>query len=305
MYYFLVNPNSRSGRGMNIWMDVDKELKNRNIEYEVFFTTKEKNATVITKKLLENKNHLKLTVIGGDGTVNEAINGIDDFSKVIFSYLPTGSSNDFARGLSLKKDIKNSLDNIINPKHYDYVDIGQVSNNQKSRYFIVSCGIGFDAEVCFEALNSSIKEKLNKINLGKLSYVGIALKRLLFFKLFSLKIKRDNENMQEFNKVIFMSFMNMPCEGGGLNLCPKASYNDAILDTCLVHRIAKFIVCILLPTAYKGKHVFFRGVNINTCKEMNIKTNVPVAVHTDGEYFGYEDDISIRYANKKLKIIRY
>ncbi|MFA9375537.1 MAG: hypothetical protein ACERKZ_02170 [Lachnotalea sp.] len=66
--------------------------------------------------------------------------------------------------------------NILKPKYFAQIDIGEVITSEETRKFVVSSGIGFDAEICHEALDSKIKKILNKFKLGKLTYVGIALK---------------------------------------------------------------------------------------------------------------------------------
>lgn len=101
MYHFIVNPNSRSGLGLSLWAQIEPELQKRKIDYTVFFTQYQKHAWEYTEKLTSDHTYHTLVVLGGDGTVNEVINGIQDFSKVTLGYIPTGSSNDFARSFKI------------------------------------------------------------------------------------------------------------------------------------------------------------------------------------------------------------
>ena len=303
MYHFIVNSNSRSGRGIKLWNSIFNELEIRKVDYKVYFTEVDNNGTKIAREITKEYPQCNIIAIGGDGTVNEVINGIRDFSKVIFSYIPTGSSNDFAKGLGLCNNPMKALDNILNPKNYKEINVGSVSDKDNKRYFVVSCGIGFDADVCFEALNSTIKNILNKFNLGKLTYVGIAFKRLLLSKMVNMDVSFDNKDYIRYDKVFFIAAMNMPNEGGGLNLCPEALCDDDILDVCLINEIPKMKIATLLPTAYKGKHTKFKGVNLKKCQKIGVRTNVPLAVHVDGEYFGYKNEISMSYDECKLKVV--
>lgn len=303
MNYFIVNPNSRSGKGYKIWENILYHLKNENIQFEVYFTSLEHNGMHVAKDITKNNLECSITAIGGDGTVNEVINGIKDLSNVTFSYIPTGSSNDFARGLCLSQNPQEALNTILNPKIIEEIDIGCVKNLENSRYFSVSCGIGFDAEVCFEALSSKIKNLLNKLKLGKLSYLGIALRRLVLTKPIDISISINKGEFKTYKNVLFLTAMNLPYEGGGFKFCPSASYIDNELDLCIVHNISKLKVLMLLPTAFKGKHTNFKGVTILKCKDIDIKTKNKRAVHTDGESFDYNDNISISCSNSKLKVV--
>ena len=103
MYYFIVNPGSRSGRGKAVWQIVEGILEREQVEYLVFFTAYRYHATKLAREITSQKEKLTLVTVGGDGTVNEVVDGIQDFSRVTFGYIPTGSSNDFARSLRLPR----------------------------------------------------------------------------------------------------------------------------------------------------------------------------------------------------------
>ena len=303
MNYFIVNPNSRSGKGHKIWKTILEELNKTDIKYKVYFTSTEYNGTYIAKQITKNNSTCSITAIGGDGTVNEVINGINNFDNVTFSYIPTGSSNDFARGLSLSQNPKECLNMILNSNTTEEINIGCVKNNNHKRYFAVSCGIGFNGEVSFDALNSKIKGFLNKFKLGKLCYLFIALKRLILTKPVDMKISVDNGKFKIYNKVLLLACMNLPYEGGGFKFCPQASCSDNLLDVCIVHNISKLKILMLLPTAFKGSHINITGVSMIKCKSIKIRTTHKKAVHTDGESFDYNNNVHISCHKSRLKFI--
>ena len=86
---FIINPNSRSQRGRAIWEEVQKELEKSQIKYEIYLTERRKNATAIAAMLTADQEEKTLVVLGGDGTVNEVLNGIQNFENVILGYIPT------------------------------------------------------------------------------------------------------------------------------------------------------------------------------------------------------------------------
>lgn len=228
MYYFIVNPASRSGNGKYVWQKAEKILDQENTEYRVYFTSYQGHATKLARDITARGERLTLIAVGGDGTVNEVLNGIRDFSRVIFGYIPTGSSNDFARCMGLPTDTEAAVQNVLHPARFDKIDLGLMERNGQKRYFAVSSGCGFDAAVCQEALDSRMKRLLNRLHLGKLTYAGIALKQIILCKPVPVTVTLSNGKSRIFSKAYFVSGMNCCCEGGGLRR-PASPYGRRAL----------------------------------------------------------------------------
>ena len=126
MYYFIVNPASKTGVGAKYWNRVEKVLKERNIAYQVRFSKAAGQVEEIVRKLTKETKEklLHLVILGGDGTVNEAVQGIEDFDKVNLSYIPTGSSNDLARDMGISKNPEEALEAILKAEKEIYMDMG-------------------------------------------------------------------------------------------------------------------------------------------------------------------------------------
>ncbi|MCI8417813.1 MAG: diacylglycerol kinase family lipid kinase [Lachnospiraceae bacterium] len=303
MYYFIVNPSSRSGQGRRVWQQVEAELERLSMEYRVFFTSGQFHATNLSREITHMPGRHTLVAVGGDGTINEVINGIQDFDRITFAYIPTGSSNDFARSLGLPSDPMQALHNILHPTYYTRIDLGQMEYGNHTRLFAVSCGMGFDAAVCEEAFRSRIKHLLNRLGLGKLTYVGIALHQMILLRAHPIYMTVDSSLKKAFPRTFFISVLNCPYEGGGLKLCPKASPSDRQLDYCVVERMSKLFLSLMLPTAYFGKHTRFRGIHIDRGTVIHLKSPIPLPVHADGEVCQCQTSLSIRCIPEKLKII--
>ena len=104
-----------------------KRLEEKSVPYQVFFTKYQGHATQIARTLTQEKDCRSLIVLGGDGTLNEAVNGIADLARVTLGYIPIGSSNDFARSLRLEQDPLKALEKILTPSGYIPVNIGSLS----------------------------------------------------------------------------------------------------------------------------------------------------------------------------------
>ena len=303
MYTFIVNPNARTGLGHAVWSELEKELQKRHIRYQVFFTKYQNHATEIVQKMTSSPEHCILIALGGDGTINEVINGICNLSNVTLGYIPIGSSNDFSRGMGIPSSPQEALKCILSPTHFAYINIGVLNYAQSKRRFAVSSGIGFDAQVCHKIAISKLKYLLNKIKLGKLSYVGVALQSILFMTPRSMTITMDNCRSVNFERVYFTAFMNQKYEGGGFMFCPNAKPGDDILDLTVIEGLSKIKILLLLPTAFFGKHTRFRGIHTYQCKTATVKSNVLLPVHTDGEPIFQQNELTATLESEKLRVI--
>lgn len=302
-YCFIVNPNSRSRRGGKIWEKVQKKLEEQQIKYEVYLTERRKNAAKISAALTNDTEEKTLVVLGGDGTVNEVLNGIQNFEHVILGYIPTGSSNDFARGMKIPKDPLRALELVLHPQNVCQMDIGVVEYGEKSRRFAVSAGIGFDAVICHQASVSKLKTALNRIGLGKLTYAGIAIDRLIKDDTVQAKMILDQKKEMEFSEVYFAAVHNQPYEGGGFKFCPDADPGDGKLDVILVSGLKKWQVIRTLLFAFQGKHVGKKGISNFQCEEVEIRFSQARAVHTDGEAVFLQRGIQMHLLPQRISVI--
>ena len=300
MHYFIVNPKSSSGKGLRIWKHIEKALSEKQIAYRVYFTNRPGHASILSKKISGEHAPCTIIAVGGDGTANEVIDGLTDYASVHFGYIPTGSGNDLARGLSLPTDPSKVLESLLNKQNVRPVNVGTITTNEFTRHFIVSSGLGFDAAVCHEVMRSRMKKLLNHFRLGKLIYLFVALKQLLLIKPCKMTITLDDQEPLEFDKIFFAAAMNTKYEGGGFMFCPDAAPDDDMLDICVIENIPRLKILYLLPTAFSGKHTKYHGVHILKCKHARIVCDRPAALHADGEPCGHQTDITVSLAKKHL-----
>lgn len=309
MYYFIVNVSGGSGKAKKTWIKVRDELKRRNVEYKAFRTKSSEHAGELAGKISKlPDNDIHMVVVGGDGTINAVLNGIKDFDNIIFSVIPSGSANDFARGLGISKDPVVAINGILDiSKKSQRIDLGCVTCTEKKHLFGISSGIGLDAIVCKKALNSKIKNFLNKLNLGSLTYIILTVISLFTMDYMDAEIEiydRDDGIVSSFrlNKMIFAAFMNVKAEGGGVPMAPNANYDDGKLSLCIASDISKYNAFIKLPLLVMAKQEKIKGFKLIDAKKAVIKIIDPAVVHADGEYVGDETDVVIECLANKLVI---
>ena len=185
MYHVIVNPSSKSGLAKKQWKELKKILDDKKVTYIVHFTKSEKDLRRYTRSITDkvlyphNGRPNRLIILGGDGTLNCVLNSIDDLENTIVSYLPTGTSNDFARATGITTDPVGAVSALRKGGVTRQIDIGIVKFGRKQRRFAVSCGFGFDAAACNGVMQSPFKNLFNKLGLGRLIYCAIALKQLI------------------------------------------------------------------------------------------------------------------------------
>lgn len=302
-YEFIINPQARSGQGRLVWNRLVPELKKQRITYSLHETGRRRHAGKIAEELTRDGKEHTIVVLGGDGTVNEVINGICYIDKVTLGYIPLGSGNDFARGIGISGNPEEALRAVLHPKNILPMDIGTIRTRGKTRRFAVSAGIGFDAAVCHEVCVSKWKTLLNRIGLGKLSYSVVAMDRLRKDRPVRMELTTESGQTQVFEKTYFAACMNLPYEGGGFLFSPDADVQDGMIDVLIAHGFPKVKIFLLLPAALIGRHLLFRGVTLVRCKKAVIRMEESMAVHTDGEpvFPGREMEASV--IEEKLRVI--
>ena len=131
----------------------------------------------------------------------------------------------------------------------------------------------------------------------------MALDRLKKDRPAEMHITLDGGIEQIFENTYFAAFMNLPFEGGGFRFCPDASPEDSVLDIVILSGVSRLKALFLLPTAFTGKHVLFRGVTILRCRKAEMEMDRPMMIHTDGEPLFLRRQIRVGLMEEKLKVI--
>ena len=306
MYYFIVNTWARTGNAAHIWEDVKRVLENESIEYKAYETSFRGHATEITRSLTENATEkISIIILGGDGTINEVVNGISDFDKVRLGVIPTGTGNDFARNLGIKGSAEELVQDILKCQNGTKLDVGHVrwSDNQTGRLFNISSGLGFDALVCKKMLTSKIKKTCNALHLGKLSYLITTVQSLFSMKTYGGKVVLGENPECTYKEIIFSAAMNLRAEGGGVPMAPSSNPCDGKIPFCIAADIPKLILPFYLILLVLGKHENLKCFHTFHDTECHIHTDSPAVLHVDGEYLADVTDVWYKCLPQKLELL--
>lgn len=312
MYYFIVNPASSSGRGLTIWNTIKEELDACGAAYRFFLLSRPGEARIIASSLDSRLKNSHIIAVGGDGTINEIIDGLFSIpspvcENITLGCIPTGSGNDFVRGLGLLQDPHDALRVILHPRKMQEINIGRcICSSQNAllrRFFAVSSGAGFDASVCRSVSQSKLKQTLNFFRSGKLVYLATALWQIFTMKRQTLQITVDDKPPVSYKKAYFAAAMNLPYEGGGFRFCPDAQTDDDFIDLFIANDISRLRALIILPLALLGKHTKKKGIHIVRCEKATIQSDQPIWVHTDGEVQGDFTEVYYTLCQKRVSVI--
>ena len=306
MLYFFINPASRSGRGLIQWEKTKKYLKQNNISYEAHILKDSISPRPIMETVFaKEQGTVSVVLIGGDGTINQCVNAIPDLNRTELSIIPTGSGNDFCRNKAIPTSLEEQIQNILEKKNHMYVDKCILTYREGktllNRCFLVSTGIGYDAEVCYMAEKSQLKKTLNKFKLGKLVYIILGIKGIFDANLTDMDITIDGET-NHYTDVFFVAIMNQPFEGGGVAMSPNASDTDGELDVLLYHGTSKLKALMTIPLLYIKKHEGKKGVTLLRGKDIKVISSAPRILHFDGESREGTDSLHARI-NGKVHLI--
>ncbi len=312
MYEVIVNPAGASGQARDKWKHAKRIFDFRKIPYREHFSTQEKGIKEIARELTLPGGERTLVVVGGDGSLNQVVNGIVDFEGTTIGFIPCGSGNDLARSLNIPLNVPDSVD-IICRGNTRLLDIGEatlldpVDGDMKPHdpvtwRFNISCGIGFDAEICEMARRSKWKDALNRVHLGKLIYIGVALKQIFVTKKSKGVVVEDGRK-KDFDDLLLVVAMIQPYEGGGFMFAPEASASDGKFDICIADGLSRNDFFRIFPSAYSGNHVMFNGVYIDRARKAEFHMERQMWVHADGETEFMAKNVSLRVMEERLKLI--
>ena len=268
-YLLIVNPEAGRRSTMKALPDIERLLRERKAEYEFHFTKERGHATELVKEF--GSGFDVIVSVGGDGTINEIVNGMPDLNKPM-GILPIGTGNDFARSCSIKiGDLECAVDTLM-AHDVKKIDVGEVNG----RRFVNVMGLGFEGLANdYGAILSFLK--------GTPKYLLAIGGAFITYRRMPLRIKINDLEIDE--KVFLMSIGNGWNVGGGLQLTPKAIIDDGFFDVCYVQNISRLRIIQVFTKLYDGTVNEVPEMEIHQTKALTIESDLPIPAHIDGEPF--------------------
>jgi diacylglycerol kinase (ATP) len=223
--------------------------------------------------------HDRVIVVGGDGTVQEVVNGLlSSGEPAAMGVVPLGSGNDLARSMGLPVELASAWKVAIGAGTRR-IDVAQARNGSGAeRRFASAGGIGFDAQVA-----AAMAERRGW-QAGRAGYLLTTLAELRRFENRHVRLTIDGAT--ETADVLFIAIANGAYYGGGMRIAPEASVDDGRLDVCVVGDISRLTVLRQLPNLYRGTHVNHPAVTMRAGTVIEAEGDGDTRVHLDGEPFG-------------------
>ena len=293
----IVNPASGRGKGESAWEMFSDALKAKGVLPEILFSSQEegKGLADLARRVTEKEGPMNLLVAGGDGSMQEVLSGIRDFSAVCLGALPTGSSNDFLRALG-QRNPATCVKAILEAKGVHlrdglWVTAFTESGDKKEHLALVSSGFGFDAATCAMANESPLKGVLNRVGLGDMIYVLVAVGIILRSPLYPMEVsvftgEGELKEKKTFQKTLFGAVMNNTYEGGGYAMYPGAVGDDGIINGCVAADVSRLGYLSIIPKAAKAAHGNCKGVHLSEGTAFELCSQKPLYYHVDGEVPG-------------------
>jgi diacylglycerol kinase (ATP) len=223
--------------------------------------------------------HDRAVAVGGDGTVQEVVNGLlTDDAPIELGVIPVGTGNDLARSLGLPGR-REAAWAIAMGEPTRAVDVGRGRNGAGTeRWFASAGGIGFDAQV------AAAMATRRGWQASRAGYLLTTLGELRRFDNRHVEVTIDGERFER--DVLFIAFANGEYYGGGMHICPGAQPDDGRLDVCVVGDISRLTALRQLPNLYRGTHLRHPAVTMYAGAELQIEGDAGTRIHLDGEPFG-------------------
>lgn len=271
----IINPSASRGRALRAWSRVRDLVASHGLTFTEAFTERRMHAWEIAHDAA-SQGYTLIVAAGGDGTVNEVINGLMQVpqpARPALAVLPGGTGNDFARGIGTPQRADLAVQALVNGTR-KRVDVGRVND----RYFGGISGVGFDAEAARQA-----NEWPRWVG-GTALYVGAILKMLATYSPVDARITIDGHAQSL--RMFLLAAANTKWYGGGMFMAPHAEMDDGRLAVVYARDLGKLETLALLPKVYSGRHLLHPKVSHTTADEIRVESDTPLSIHADGEIVG-------------------
>ncbi|HNY15638.1 MAG TPA: diacylglycerol kinase family lipid kinase [Bacteroidales bacterium] len=286
-WFVVINPNAGNGKGSKDWERISGLFSNEGIKTHSRFTEKKGHAIQLAREAMA-EGFRKIISVGGDGTMNEIVNGIftQDHcppSDVVIGMIPVGTGNDWGRMFGIPLVYEGAVKIIRENKTMPH-DVGTItffsSEGQQKRYFMNIAGLGFEAVV----VQKTNKQK-DKGRSSQAVYLYNLISSLISYKRPLINITIDGKTTA--TKAFSVNVGNGRYCGGGMRQTPDALPDDGLLDITVIKDMGRIEVIKALKILYDG--TILSHPKIDGYRSTNLKVTCETALYAeaDGESLGH------------------
>ncbi len=301
-WLLVINPNAGHGMGKKDWNKIEYLLQKYQVPYQRRFTEAKHHAIHIVCEAIQ-RGCRKIIGVGGDGTMNEIVNGCFTqkyctTENLILAMITVGTGNDWGRMFGIPTDYEDAIRIIVSNK-YRLQDTGVVyyfhGTKREKRYFLNIAGLGFDAIV---VKRTNRQKELGRS--GKLIYFWNLLQSLIFYRHTQVDIEIDGNKIS--NEVFTISLGIGKYSGGGMMQTPNAIVDDGLFDITVIKRMRKGEVIRNLKILYDGSILEHPKIQGYTGKDILIDSDPLIHVEADGESLGHSP-IEFNIIPKSINVV--
>ena len=276
----ILNPWAGRGTAGQRRGELEAALAQAGVPFDLVTTHARGGATELAWQAIE-RGYDPIVAVGGDGTINEVVNGIKGAEASLgrrarLGIIPLGTGSDFVKTLDgvAANDVAGGVRRIAAGAPCT-VDLGRVQvADGDTRYFINAVGMGLDAQVAAESL------KLTRLK-GMAVYLVAIIRALANYRAHPMTVEYDGRRLHR--RLLFASIANGRCQGAGFWLTPSALVDDGLLDLCLVDNMRLDQIIRYIPRLMEGTHTNLKQVTMGRARSIRVISSAPVPVATDGE----------------------
>lgn len=284
---FIINPISGTYKGKNNFPELARTILDTDRwEAEYVYTERPGHGRKLAQQAATD-HYDAVVSVGGDGTLNEVADGLRD-SQTALGIIPLGSGNGFARHMGIEMNITEALRRLNTAEPHD-CDYGLAND----RFFISTCGTGFDATVADDFARSGHR--------GFWTYLRYSVRDAFTFRPEHICLHQEGFDWE--GKAYMVNFANAGQWGYGASIAPQAKVDDGLLDVTIMSQHAPLVVPGLVARMYLGNMKGSPCVDSYTTSEVTIRRDGPYPFHIDGTPEDMPAEVHVRIVAKGLKIL--
>ena len=300
-YKIIANPAAGSGAGERALPRIEQLLREAGLDHSIVHTERVGQAIELAREAAL-AGHDVVVALGGDGTVNEVVNGLLQAAEagrpVPLGVLCGGRGNDFAASVGIPYELEEGCQTLLRDQRRS-IDIGRVSGGlfPQGRYFANCVGMGFDAIATIEV------KKLPRLG-GFLSFLIAVLKTIFLYNKAPLAtIEYDGHTLRQ--RSLLVSIMNGRRLGGGFIMAPESQPDDGLFDLCIALQVSRGRVLTLLPHFLRGTQAGQKEITSGQARRISITAeDGPLPAQCDGEIISVEGRrLEVELLPQRLEVI--